>query len=400
MKNRTKLCKTLSKFLIILLIFLIGFFTLKYNEYKKYNKIYNTKIEQIISIVKEQYPDIDENEIMALLNSEKSTNVLEKYSIDLDKPIIKKNETIFKNYLILNIILIIILGFTYIIILFRYDNKKRKEINSITKYIEQINKKNYKLEIDDMSEDELSILKNEIYKTTIMLKEDSENSKKDKLELKKSLEDISHQLKTPLTSILIMLDSIIDNEDMDLNTRMEFIRDIKKEIGNINFLVGTILKLSKFDACTINLDRKDVKISNLINESISKILPICDLKNIKINTEIKEDFEIFCDLNWQVEAISNILKNSIEHSYEDSFINIKCKNNQIYSEIVIQDFGIGIDKKDIKHIFERFYKSKNSKGDSVGIGLSLSKKIIENDSGTIIVESNECTTFTIRYYHI
>ena len=146
-----------------------------------------------------------------------------------------------------------------LIVFLKYNNSKDKKLKEITQYIEEINRKNYKLNIDDNTEDELSILKNEVYKTTIMLKEQAENSLNDKVNLKNSLSDISHQLKTPLTSITIMLDNIIDNPNMDQETRSEFIKDVKREITNINFLVQALLKLSKFDTNTIKFTNKEEK---------------------------------------------------------------------------------------------------------------------------------------------
>ena len=281
----------------------------------------------------------------------------------------------------------------------KYEKKKSKNIQDIINCIEKINHKNYELDIDEMSEDELSILKNEIYKTTIMLKESAENSLKDKLELKDSLSDISHQLKTPLTSILIILDNLLDNPDMDESLREDFIRDIKREIININFLVQSLLKLSKLDTNTVSFIEKEVNVSNIVKESIKNVLLLSELKNIEIKLNIKEDSIIKCDEKWQIEAISNIIKNCVEHSYDNNKVIVSIMNNKVYTEIKIQDFGEGIDKKDINHIFDRFYKGKNSSHDSIGIGLALSKSIIEKSNGNIFVESSEKgTIFTIKYF--
>ncbi|HAB66862.1 MAG TPA: two-component sensor histidine kinase, partial [Firmicutes bacterium] len=281
-----------------------------------------------------------------------------------------------------------------------YNKNKDKEINNITKYIEELNNKNYSLKLDEFTEEDLSILKSEIYKTTVMLKEQASNSLNDKINLKKSLEDISHQLKTPLTSILITTNNLIDDNNMTDELKIEFLKDIRREIMKINFLIQSLLKLSKFDSNTISYINKPVKVKNIINKSIKNVSAICDLHNINIEVTSHDDTTIICDEMWQIEAITNIIKNCLEHSKDDSKLTIFYEDNNVYTKIVIKDYGEGIPKKDIHHIFERFYKGANSNKDSIGIGLSLSKSIIEKNNGTISVKSNENkgTEFTIKYF--
>ena len=233
-----------------------------------------------------------------------------------------------------------------------------------------------------------------------MLKESAENSNKDKMNLKKSLEDISHQLKTPLTSILVMLDNIIEDPDMDINVRNDFVRDIKRNVVNINFLVQNLLKLSKFDANVIKFNKEDVLIKNIVDEAIKKVSALSELKGISIKVSGDKNATINCDFMWEVEAISNIIKNSIEHIGNDGFVEINYTKNKAYSRILIRDNGVGIDSEDLPHIFDRFYKGKNTCRDSVGIGLALSKSIIEKDNGSISVKStpNIGTIFTIKFF--
>lgn len=401
MKNRVEYKKVLLGSLILSLVIIILFVFVSVSEYKSYTKNFNNKIIEIVSLVKDEYKDIKEDELMDIVLSNKvNHDILNKYSINLtDKSLLKSNDVLFHKHLFINII-IALLPFVITILLFvKYEKKKSKNIQDIINCIEKINHKNYELNIDEMSEDELSILKNEIYKTTIMLKESAENSLKDKLELKGSLSDISHQLKTPLTSILIILDNLLDNPDMDESLREDFIRDIKREIININFLVQSLLKLSKLDTNTVSFIEKEVKVSNIFKESIKNVSLLSELKNVEIKLNVKEDSIIKCDEKWQIEAISNIIKNCVEHSYDNNKVIVSIMNNKVYTEIKIQDFGEGIDKKDINHIFDRFYKGKNSSHDSIGIGLALSKSIIEKSNGNIFVESSEKgTIFTIKYF--
>lgn len=404
MKNKIELKKYIISTLIVFICLFILFLFLNIYEYKTYTKNFNNKISAIINVIKKDYPKITDKEIIKIINNDKmeTNDFFNKYGIDVNnKSILIKNDRDYHKFLAINLSFLTITVVILLIIYIRYNYKKEKDIKDIIKCIEQINKKNYEIQIDSISEDELSILKNEIYKTTIMLKEAAENSSKDKLNLKKSLEDISHQLKTPLTSILVMLDNIIEDSNMEEKIRNDFIVDIKRNVLNINFLVQSLLKLSKFDANTVHFVKQENDLKTIIEESIKNVSTLCDLRNINIKLNIKENSKIICDDKWQIEALTNIIKNAIEHSKNNSNIIINIKNNNVYSMIEVIDFGEGIAKKDIKHIFERFYKCKNTKTDSIGIGLALAKTIIEEDKGTISVESNKLETkFIIKYYKI
>lgn len=404
MKNKIELKKYIISTLIVFICLFILFLFLNIYEYKTYTKNFNNKISAIINVIKKDYPKITDKEIIKIINNDtlKTNDFFNKYGIDVNnKSILIKNDRDYRKFLAINLSFLTITVAILLIIYIRYNYKKEKDIKDIIKCIEQINKKNYEIQIDSISEDELSILKNEIYKTTIMLKEAAENSSKDKLNLKKSLEDISHQLKTPLTSILVMLDNIIEDSNMEEKIRNDFIVDIKRNVLNINFLVQSLLKLSKFDANTVHFVKQENDLKTIIEESIKNVSTLCDLRNINIKLNIKENSKIICDDKWQIEALTNIIKNAIEHSKNNSNIIINIKNNNVYSMIEVIDFGEGIAKKDIKHIFERFYRCKNTKTDSIGIGLALAKTIIEEDKGTISVESNKLETkFIVKYYKI
>lgn len=402
MKNKIKLKKFLIKTIWLSLCLIVLFLAINIHEQYIYNKNYNRKIAQIISQVKEEYPGINDNKLMDIINNT-CTNVslFKKYSIDLEKDsLILENDKEYKKSLLVNTLFLIVAIAILVTAFLIFNKNKDDEINEITKYIEEINRKNYKLNIDEMSEDELSILKSEIYKTTIMLKEAAENSNKEKLQLKEALSDISHQLKTPLTSILIILDNLIDDPNMENDVREDFIRDIKIEMTNISFFVQSILKLSKLDTNTVDFIVEKVYIKDIIDEVTKKLSILCDLRNIKIVTLIKEDVQINCDFKWQVEAFLNIVKNCIEHSKNDKNIFIEVDENNAYSQVTIEDNGGGIDDEDLPHIFEKFYKGKNSDNESSGIGLSLSKSIIEKSNGYINVESKvgKGTKFIIKYF--
>ena len=397
--NNINYKKYLKYILFSSIIVLSLFLVLNIIEYKTYTNNYNNKINSILNKIEEKYPDIKETELIEIINNNDSNkDILNQYGISKYDSAIKSNNNYFYKYLIINILYLFISIIIVILVFNKYNKKQESLVKEITKSIEQINKKNYELNLDSMSEDELSILKNEIYKTTIMLKEAADNSLTDKINLKKSLEDISHQLKTPLTSILIMLDDLIDDPDMDESIRNDFINDIRRNTLNISFLVQTLLKLSKFDSNTVNFINKETKISDIVNESIKNVSSLSDLKNIDINLDINKDGKIICDKSWQIEAITNLLKNALDHSKNDSNILIEIDDNKVYSIIKVTNYGEVIDEEDKLHIFERFYKGKNANTDSVGIGLALAKNIIEENNGIILLSSdNNSTTFTVKY---
>mgnify|MGYP002855584004 CR=1 FL=1 len=401
MKNKVKLKRYLLITAVIFLLFTAMAVVFNVYEYRTYTKNYNEKLEAIIETVKEKYPDVSDAEIIEILNSDKSSGeFLRRYILDIEKDsAVLINDKIHQRLFWINILIVISFGVFLLVVFLIFNRRKDKEISEITRYIEEINRKNYELHIDDMSEDELSILKNEVYKTTVMLKESADNSLKDKRNLKKSLEDISHQLKTPITSILVILDNLIEEPDMDEALREDFIRDIKRETTNINFLVQSILKLSKFDADTINFIKDEVLLKDIVGKAAQNVSTLCDLKNITLNIKGDDSAGITCDFRWQTEAVTNIIKNCIEHSEYGSSIDVAYSKNNVYSMISVRDYGSGISDEDLPHIFERFYKGENASKDSVGIGLALSKTIIEEDNGHINVTSDESgTLFEIKYF--
>ena len=401
MSNNVYLRKYLLKSLCVIMFFIILLYLVNKVEYNKYKYNTNQKINGIVAKIQEKYPEIEKEEIIEILNSNNKDNLFNEYGYDINKDsYINQNNGVYIKFNILKIF-ILLLSFMILIYLFvRYYFKRDNEIEKIIKCLEKINQKNYEIDINDVSEDKLSILKHEIYKTTVMLKENTEKANQDKINLKNSLEDISHQLKTPLTSSIIMLDNIIDDLENDIEIKPEFIKKVKKDISKISFLIQSILKLSMFESNTITFIRKEIPVKKIINSSIENIENLCDLKNIKIVVKDKSKNKIYCDYRWQVEALTNILKNALDYSFNDSIIIVEVDKNNTYTQIKIKDFGKGMSEDETISIFKRFYKGKNSSSDSNGIGLSLAKAIIEKDNGRVIVNSlkGEGTTFSIKYF--
>ena len=405
MFKKTSTRKIIIIWVSLMLVAILGFFSIVTIQNKKYEQIINVTISNIVDKVMNQYPETAEEEIIEILqNTENNYNsenskILKKYGYTKDEAYIQKLKDSMNNNIKIGIALILAFGIMVLEIAIIYNKKRERKIKQINQYLTEINNGKYELKIKENGEDEITKLRNELYKTTILLKETAENSEKEKISLSNSLADISHQIKTPLTSIRIMLDNIEQNPNMDDKTRGEFIKEISKQIDWISSLIISLLKLAKFDAGAIVMNDKDVNVKELINNVTSNLAIILDIKNIKIKQKIRDNIIIKADYNWQIEALTNIIKNAIEHSPENSTIYIDVENNSVFTKIRIKDEGEGIDKKDVKHIFDRFYKAKKSSAGSIGIGLSLAKTIIEKENGYIKVESeiNKGTTFEIKY---
>ena len=278
-----------------------------------------------------------------------------------------------------------------------YTVNRYKKIEKLNDYLVRVLAENDTDEILDQEEGELSILKTNIYKTTSTLKYQKELLADDKKNLAAALADISHQLKTPLTSMMVMNDLLVDEQDEDKRT--EFLQTQSSQLDRMNWLIQTLLKLSKLDAGTIVLKREDVIATELVEEAIKPFEIQFDLRNISFESDVSK-VNIRCDKNWTVEAIQNIIKNCIEHMDDGGQLFIAVTDTNIFTQLTIKDTGCGIAAEDVPHIFERFYKGKNAGKDSVGIGLALSKSILEEEQAEINVESTEGvgTRFIIKFY--
>lgn len=289
-------------------------------------------------------------------------------------------------------IYIVILLCTIIIILLIYIFLQQRHIQTIINQINHILFQQQDFYSQHFKEGKLSLLENQIMKLVNRLSEQNYLLQEDKLLMKQSLEDISHQMKTPLTSLNII------NERLKYEPTKQLIKEQERLLQKVEWLVASLLKIAQLDANVVTFQSENITHQQFINQLIDVFNIQLELKNIHVDCHVDDDYFYF-DVLWTIEALSNIFKNCIEHTPQDGSITISTKHTPLYDEIMIQDNGEGIDYEDLPHLFERFYKGKNSSENSVGIGLALSQMIIEKQQGTIMVENTyPGARFTIHFY--
>jgi len=276
--------------------------------------------------------------------------------------------------------------------------KRNKKIKNLTESIDRVLHGNRSFKINDNNEGEFSILENEIQKMVVALKSQADALEKEKHYLSDSIADISHQLRTPLTSINLVI-TLFQSPDLTSERRAELLAQLTRLTRKIDRLVTVLLKISKIDAGTVKFEQKQVSVAQIIEKAAEPLAVLLDVKGQTLVAKIGNESYIG-DFSWTVEAIGNILKNCSEHTPSGGTITVSADETPVFTQITITDSGSGFDKEDLPHLFERFYKGKNSSSESFGIGLALAKGIIIGQNGT--VKADNCldggARFTIKFY--
>ena len=384
----------------------------------KYKNIENTYIRCIMENVISQYPDFDMEEVAIILNksyselessttSEEFDSILRKNGITDNTFYIKDMSDIRNVNIIVSTSIIGVMSVLFIICFCMYLRRRKKDIFELQDYMDKISRGNYELEINDNSEDELSSLKNSLYKIMVYMKEQADSARIKKVMLAQSVSDISHQLKTPLTSTQILLDNLNDNPDMEYATRKKFIYEALNQVNGMSWMIVSMLKLSRIDAGVVEFNNENISINKIIEEAVGNLEVIAEIKNVNIEKNIdnrnedelnKSDIYIKGDYNWNREALQNIIKNAIEHSNDKGTVKINITDNDVYTAVYITNRGEKLSDKQQKQIFERYYSEAKYEDNSMGIGLPLAKAVIEKQGGYISVESDdEETVFIVKY---
>ncbi|MFZ2256596.1 MAG: HAMP domain-containing sensor histidine kinase [Clostridiaceae bacterium] len=295
--------------------------------------------------------------------------------------------------------LILISSVFLVLINLGFTKKRYQSLAQLTEELEEVLYKEAFSPISAYAEGELSILRTQIHKMTKKMKEQQDALRHDKVYLSESLQDISHQVKTPLTSLNLIADLLLE-ENLDNIRRRGLVKDQIKLLSQIEWLISALLKMAKLDADTAKMLKENVLVRDLIQRATDPLAIAMDVKNQALIIELEGSESYEGDLYWSTEALLNILKNSMEHLPVGGRLSIAVNETVLFTQIIIKDNGPGIYKDDLPHLFERFYKGKNSGQHSVGIGLALARMIIVQQDGTVKAENDVDggAKFTIRFY--
>lgn len=313
------------------------------------------------------------------------------------------NTIVFLGALFINIICSIYIILVCLVVEFIslfFTKKRYNDISELTYKIDKILHNNDYTNFDVNKEGELAVLNSEIYKMTVRLREQTERLENEKNYLKDYLADISHQIRTPMTSINIMI-SRLSRQELTFEDRFKMIKEISKLLTRIEWLVTALLKVAQLESDTVKLKKEKTNVEEVVNKALEPLKIQAEIKNIKMKLKIEKNTNYKGDYYWSVEAISNIIKNCIEHSENGGIIEIISEINPIYTEIIITDEGKGICKEDLPHLFERFYRGNNSGSEGIGIGLYLTKMIVSKQNGVITAKNreNKGAEFNIKFFN-
>lgn len=217
-----------------------------------------------------------------------------------------------------------------------------------------------------------------------------EKEKSEKEFLKNAVSDISHQIRMPLSSIMVFNELILETRDMEEDVRTDFINKNQTQLKRIQWLVESLLKMAMMESKSFAFEQNNVFVIDILEKSSAALYGIAKERGIILTVDSPENTVLCCDERWTVEACVNMIKNALEHTKAQGQVRVYSEISPLFVKIIIKDNGEGIDKRDMPHIFERFYKGGQSLGaGSVGIGLSLSKLIIEGQGGFINARSEK-----------
>lgn len=248
-------------------------------------------------------------------------------------------------------------------------------------------------------EGDLGVLRDQIQKMTVRLREQARMLTEEKVSLADALADISHQIRTPLTALNLILERLKGQEGKEEQKR-HLVREAQQMLEKMEWLVTSLLKMSKLDAGAITMQMQRIEMAPFLKEALAPFEIPMEVKGKTCVIRGAEQTAFFGDESWTLEAVRNVIKNGMEHTPEGGVLTIECQENPLYAEIKITDSGPGIAQEDLPHLFERFYRGKNAGENSFGIGLALAQMILSRENGVIRVQNAKegGGQFLIRFF--
>ena len=368
------------------------------------NQVFKDTYAGIVGTVAQKYPQAEAQVVQDLRSPgadsvNLGTQVLEKYGLgDRNAADIGVAAGLLARLLPAGLALVGLVCTGFVLLLVRYQRAVSAHVAGLSAYLRRIDAGDYALDVRDNSEGSFSLLKNDLYKVTVRLREQAELLQKDKTALSNLIADISHQIKTPLTSLGVLVDLLA--EDPPEEDRRAFVKRLRAQLGRSQWLVAALLKLARLDAGTAAFKSEPVDVRQLIERALEPLQIPLEIKKQRLVIHGGERASFIGDLNWSAEALTNVVKNCIEHTLEGGRIEIGYGANSLYTEIIVSDDGEGIASRDMPNIFNRFYRGENTGGNSVGIGLALAQAIFNAQGGDITVRSQHGvgTSFEIRVF--
>ncbi len=281
----------------------------------------------------------------------------------------------------------------YILAHYLLTRSRYRKLKQLSSELDAMLHNNTPIDFQRYQEGELSILESELSKMTLRLSEQAAALANDKQFLADSMADISHQIRSPLTSSNLILTLLMEQE-LSPDRRRQLLRELTQLLSRIDWLVESLLKISKMDAGTIIFKHLPVSVPELLKRAAEPLLIPMELREqtleitpVEPQKQNADSPQFLGDFTWSMEAILNILKNCMEHTPVGGAIKVSFSQNTIYTKIIIEDNGPGFAKEDLPHLFDRFYKGKNASEHSVGIGLALARMIITQQNGTLKAEN-------------
>lgn len=279
------------------------------------------------------------------------------------------------------------------------NRRREKQIEELTMYLMKLQDEPEVPEPTGQKEGKLGVLQSEIYKLTAHLKQRTDRKTEEKRYLADMLSDISHQIKTPLAAITLMTDLLKDPR-LSQEKRLEYVKNIDRQAERITWLIRNLLTLSQLEAGVLKLKQEKISAKELLRRAAAAFEILAEIKEIELDVQAEGNIMITCDIHWTAEALSNIIKNALEHTPAGGKVSVLASQSNLSTNIRIRDNGDGISKEKLAHVFERFYKADPHSKTSVGIGLSMSRQIVMLQNGVIHASSEEGkgTEFLIKLY--